>query len=112
MTHLVAAAACAWEMILQMNNGSEELSGGSGRAVKECHLPRTIPPLLYPIQAQIATWLEHLKESCVVGCVGCGSAAEPGENPIDTQTPQVVQSLSWLEFIITLNTCKLFLVFS
>uniref|UniRef100_A0A158R710 Mediator of RNA polymerase II transcription subunit 23 n=1 Tax=Taenia asiatica TaxID=60517 RepID=A0A158R710_TAEAS len=107
MTHLVAAAACAWEMILQMNNGGEEMGaggGGGGRAVKECHLPRTIPPLLYPLQAQIATWLEHLKESCVGGCVGCGSAVEVGENLVDTQTPQVVQSLSWLEFIITLNT--------
>ncbi|VDM17460.1 unnamed protein product [Hydatigera taeniaeformis] len=112
MTHLVAAAACAWEMILQMNNGGEEVGSGSGvggvggRAMKESHLPRTIPPLLYPLQAQIATWLEHLKESCVGGCAGGGSVVESGETPNDTQTPQVVQSLSWLEFIITLNTCK------
>ncbi|KAL5106209.1 Mediator of RNA polymerase II transcription subunit 23 [Taenia crassiceps] len=105
MTHLVAAAACAWEMILQMNNGGEDLgAGGSGRAVKECYLPRTIPPLLYPLQAQISTWLEHLKESCVSGCVGCGSAVELSENPVDNQKPQLVHSLSWLEFIITLNT--------
>ncbi|CUT99567.1 Mediator of RNA polymerase II transcription [Echinococcus multilocularis] len=103
MTHLVVAAACAWEMVLQMNSGGEEVGvggGSGGRTVKECHLPRTIPPLLYPLQAQIAGWLEYLKESCV----GCGSAVESGENSVDTQTPQVAQSLSWLEFIITLNT--------
>lgn len=116
LAHLVAATACAWEIVLRMNSGGEEtgpnaISGGGGRGPKECYLPRVIPPLLYPLQTQIASWLEHLKEACVVVAndkSGGGSSVEAGDNSTDgSMHPQVVQSLSWLEFIVTLNTCKL-----
>ncbi|VDL60473.1 unnamed protein product [Hymenolepis diminuta] len=94
LTHMVAACACIWEIILQMN--SEE---SMGRGVKDCHLPRPLPPLLHPLRTQIATWLENLREACS----GISTVTEIGDTSADVETQQVVHALSWLEFIITLN---------
>ncbi|KAM7539029.1 hypothetical protein Aperf_G00000047337 [Anoplocephala perfoliata] len=100
LTHMVAASTCVWEIILQMNNGVYEDLGSTvpGRGVKDCHLPRSIPPLLYPLRTQIATWMENLRDACFV-------SSEAGDNSTDAEAPhQVVHALSWLEFIVTLNT--------
>lgn len=97
LTHMVAACACIWEIILQMN--SEE---SMGRGVKDCHLPRPLPPLLHLLRTQIATWLENLREACS----GISTVTEGGDTSADVETQQVVHALSWLEFTITLNACK------
>lgn len=101
LTHMVAASACVWEIILQMNSGVCEDLGSivAGRGVKDCHLPRSIPPLLYPLRTQIAMWMENLRDAC-------GVSSEAGDTSTDGEAQQVVHSLSWLEFIITLNTCE------
>ncbi|VDN96143.1 unnamed protein product [Rodentolepis nana] len=95
LTHMVAACACVWEIILQMN--SEE---SMGRAVKDCHLPRPLPPLLHPLRTQIATWLDNLRDACS----GISTVTEGGDISADIEMRQVVHALSWSEFIITLNT--------
>ena len=101
LTHLVVAAACIWEMVLRMNSGGED--PGPNAIRRECYLPRVIPPLLYPLQAQIASWLEHLREATDKNALTTGAA---GDNSTDaSMRPQVVHALSWLEFIVTLNTC-------
>ncbi|KAM3183971.1 hypothetical protein ACTXT7_009296 [Hymenolepis weldensis] len=97
LTHMVAACACIWEIILQMN--SEE---SMSRGVKDCHLPRPLPPLLHPLRTQIATWLENLREACN----GISTVTEGGDTSADVETQQVVHALSWLEFTIALNACK------
>lgn len=117
LTHIVVASTSTWEIIMQMNHaGGGGFGGGGGGGVEEamvvgslaptmvseCHLPRPLPPLLYPIRTQLAKWLECLNYSCAVPptAIGNGNAME------STEEPQVVQALTWLEFIVTLNTCE------
>lgn len=104
LRHLVAAAVCAWEVVLEMNRGAVSVDAlRRVGAVEDGHLPRGIPPLLYPLQAQIADWWEQLDDACS----GCGSAGLIDDSVDGGQKPTTVEKISWLEFIVTLNTCKL-----
>uniref|UniRef100_A0A5K3FUZ1 Mediator of RNA polymerase II transcription subunit 23 n=2 Tax=Mesocestoides corti TaxID=53468 RepID=A0A5K3FUZ1_MESCO len=107
LTHLVAAVVCAWEVVLQMNSADETTVrgqsgvGSTGGCVKDGHLPRPMPPLLYPLQLQISDWLEQLKDACGQDN---SSLTESGDTAPDSQSSASVERMSWLEFIVTLNT--------